>query len=92
MNQDQIMVIVRTVLQTFGPLLVARGVIPSDSLNGFESAIIAVVGAALTLGSMIWGIWVQSHTSKIAAVNAIAGVKVVPETAPGPTVTTAPKP
>lgn len=91
MNNDQIMSLVRNVLPFVGALLAERGIIPSDALNSIEAAFLAFLGAALTLGSIIWGLWVQSHSSKIAAVNAIPGVKVVSQSASAPMVTTAPK-
>lgn len=83
-NTDQVLSILRQILTFGGGFVVAKGWIDTETMA-------AAVGAVATLASTAWGIYVHTKTAKIASVNAIPEVKVVPSAGPGLTVTTPPK-
>jgi hypothetical protein len=52
--------------------------------------IVAGLAPLVAIASGAWAAWTASHTSQIAAVNAVPGIKVVKESGPGAVVTGAP--
>ncbi len=74
------------------------GLVPTDKWQAFVDAVYnavgpvsAALGAAASVGSIIWGVLSHTSSAKIAAVNnTVPGVKVVPNSAPAAPVTKAP--
>ena len=83
MNQDQINSLVRSLLLLALGYLASKGVITSDQETTLLPIILTAVGAVAALGAALWGIYSSSHTAKIAAINAVPGLKVVAEEGPG---------
>jgi hypothetical protein len=70
MNQDQVMSIVRSVLQILGTGLVSKGVIGDADWTTIAGAILMVVPVG-------WGIYAHTQQQKIASVAAMPEVKTI---------------
>ena len=72
MNQDQLLSLLRAVLQIFGTSIVAHGIL---GINGamWEQ----ITGAVIILAPVLWGIAIHTDSAKIAAVTAMPDVKQI---------------
>lgn len=88
---DQTLSVIRWTITLAGGYLANRGIISNSDLSTLTSEVMAAIGPLMILGTFVWGIYAHSRDAKIASVNAIKGVKVVPEESPEPAVSTVPK-
>lgn len=72
MNQDQLLSILRAVLQIIGTSIVAHGTL---GINGamWEQ----ITGAVIMLAPVLWGVAIHTDSAKIAAVTAMPDVKQI---------------
>jgi hypothetical protein len=77
-NQDQYLMLVRAVMLIAGPLLISHGV-NSNDLATLSSGVEALVGAALTVGPIVWGMFAHTQAAALkqaAAIPAVQEIKV----------------
>lgn len=67
MNSDQVVSTTRSVLTALGGIVVALGYIDATNASALVGALVGLVGAALTVWGIVWGIWSHTHASQIAA-------------------------
>ncbi|MBR1198813.1 hypothetical protein JQ574_22715 [Bradyrhizobium sp. AUGA SZCCT0158] len=70
MNWEQISSILRHILTFGGGFIVAKGWISADALPG-------IVGAMITIGGVIWGMFNKTESSIVASAAALPGTTVV---------------
>jgi len=73
-NIEQYLMIVRWLLSVGGPLgayLVSRG-IPADQVTVLQGSVIAILGAAPPLVTLVWGLFAHTEAKAVAVVDAIA--------------------
>src|SRR3712207_7502317 len=69
-NQEQILSLVRTLLQIGGTALVTRGILTGAEWEAILSAILFVVPT-------IWGIWARRYTGLVEAAAAVPNVQQI---------------
>jgi hypothetical protein len=74
-NQDQYLMLVRAIMLIIGPLLAAHGVSASDQ-TALSTGVQALVGAALTIGPIIWGMFAHTQAATVAKVAAMDKTQV----------------
>jgi hypothetical protein len=103
MNAAQVAAIARHILTFLGGMITCASLLHfisvdeakkigaslTDISNGVASISVALGGLIATI-SGIWAAYKQSHVQQIKSVNAIDGVKVTNENAPGAVITTPP--
>jgi hypothetical protein len=72
MNQDQLLSLLRTVLQIAGTAIVAHGTL---GING--AAWEQLSGGILMLAPVLWSMYVHTDGQKIAAVTAMPGIQQI---------------
>ncbi|MBR1193250.1 hypothetical protein [Bradyrhizobium sp. AUGA SZCCT0160] len=70
MNWEQISSILRHILTFGGGFIVAKGWISAEALPG-------IVGAMITIGGVIWGMFNKTQSSIVASAAALPGTTVV---------------
>lgn len=69
-NQEQTLSLVRTLLQIIGASVVTNGYMTGGQWE-------ALVGAVLTIGVTVWGIWVRRNTGLVEAAAAVPEVQKI---------------
>lgn len=88
MNSEQILSLIRTVLQIGGSVAVTSGYITGGELE-------AIIGVVVTIAATAWGIWTRRNAGLVAsaaAVPAVARIEAAPSVAaevPSPKVVSA---
>ena len=82
MNPDQIIGTIRQFLPFVGGIATALG---WTWFDGLAAATLAVLGPAMTLGSLVWSLISKTHASTLTSAAAIPGVSniVLTDTAAG---------
>lgn len=70
MNWEQMSSILRHILTFGGGFIVAKGWISAEALPG-------IVGAMITIGGVIWGMFNKTETAIVASAAALPGTMVV---------------
>lgn len=76
-NQAQVMMGVRTVLYLGSGILVARGTISKEDAANATNLTISAVGALITAGTFIWGMFAASDTNAIKRTAELPEVKQI---------------
>ena len=63
---DNLLVVLRAVLMVAGGFLAGRGYVTSDQVSSFVAKLPEIIGAATSIGSMIWGIYVRWNTKSVS--------------------------
>lgn len=70
MNKEQVLSLVRTILQVGGGMLVTRGVMDDATMQ-------AAIGAILTIGVTVWGVYARRNAGLVESAAAVSGVKKI---------------
>jgi hypothetical protein len=69
-NQEQILSLVRTLLQIIGASVVTNGYMTGAQMEAFIAAI-------LTIGVTVWGLWARRNTGLVEAAAAVPNVQQI---------------
>lgn len=67
---DEIWMIIRYILIALGSFLVGKGYVTMDQVNGIIDALPQIIGGAISLGGMVWGLYVKFGTKAVPAATA----------------------
>jgi len=77
MNQEQILMLVRTVLQILGGVLVTRGLMTAGDESVLLTSMTTLTGSIVTVAPTIWGVWVRRNAGLKASAGALPNTMVV---------------
>ncbi len=77
MNSSQLQSIAKVALTFIGGIMASFGWISSDDMSKVTADVLAVIGPATALVTLVWGIYQHSTANKIASTAALPEVKTV---------------
>jgi hypothetical protein len=77
MNQEQVLSQLGHLLSSVGPLIVVFGFANEVQVGVLDTAILALAGAGMTIGSFLWSLYKNQHKNIVATAAAIVNVSPV---------------
>ncbi len=77
MNQEQVLSQLGHLLSSVGPLIVVFGFANEVQVGIFDTAILALAGAGMTIGSFVWSFIKNRHKNTVATAATIVNISSV---------------
>lgn len=68
--RDEVWQIIRYVLIAGGMFFAGRGWVTMDQVNGIVAALPELIGGVVSLGTMVWGLYIKYGTRAVPAATA----------------------
>jgi hypothetical protein len=77
MNSEQVISLLRTILQVLGGVLVTKGVLTQAEVSSSLDQLMVIVGSMMTLGATAWSLYTRRKAglvSSAASLKEVSGV------------------